>query len=188
MRRIAVSICLLAGVAPVSAQLTGVEGHVPPPTASEWQRIVGSYHLRVCRRGTRCVTDDDAGVQATLYVSIQRKAFNHQLRLGGIPSPDDNACYATVRIVRVAHPTIAGQFGGGSFPTKPNSQRPDISLVLGGSVDAFYIADVVVQDGRMEGTGRSTGSAISPDAAAPTDTVVGVRIGPPDLRPCMVKS
>jgi hypothetical protein len=180
----------LACGAAAHAQITGVEGRVPPPTEADWNRIIGSFHVRLCRRHSTCLGDDDPEVIATFFVSVGRHAMvldtaskNFALAVGGAGSPRDrNACYASER-VRVVHSSYAGQIGVGAFEVQPRSDTPVIPLVLGGSVDAFYIADVVVQDGHMEGIGHSEG-LVDPTAAWPKDTIVGTRIGPPNTGPC----
>jgi hypothetical protein len=159
--------------------MTGVEGRVPPPTEADWNRIVGSYHLRICQRDTPCRADADREVLGTYFVSIQR----HAITLRRV-APDQNACYVSAR-VRLVHDSYAGQMPSGIFAVQPRSDTPVIVLVLTANVDAFYDAYVVIRDGRLQGYAKSDGGFPQGASAKwPKDTVVGERIGPPDPRPC----
>jgi hypothetical protein len=178
------------------AQITGVEGRVLPPTEDDWNRVIGSYHLRVCQRGGMCADDAGPDVLLTYFVSIQR----HQIQLNAaeryrvawtwhfwplIRFEGLNACYAVLRTIRHAHPMYASPVGAGLFPANPEP-GPTVSLVLGGgAMDEFYLVDAVSVDGRLEGIGHSYDAPKHESDSWPKDTVVAVRTGPPDMRPCI---
>ena len=164
---------------PALAQITGVEGRVPPPDSADWIRVTGGYHIRVCRRGGACADDADRDVKSTYFVSIQPNP------LGKIPA--DNATVFMLHLeiasgFRPPNACYASQADAGIFTVQPKHAEPDITLVLGGSVDAFYDVKGTIENGRIEGTGQFNGPSAVP---SPVDTVVGVRTGPPDITPCI---
>ena len=76
--------------------------------------------------------------------------------------------------------------GIGLFDARPERQDAKVGLVLGGNaMDKFYIVDAVSVDGRLEGVGRSYDAPNHLGDSWPSDTVVGVRTGPPDTQPCI---
>jgi hypothetical protein len=105
----------LAYASPTFAQLTGVEGRVPPPTEDDWNRVIGVYHLRVCQRGGMCADDSDRDVLLIYFVSIQRDEIPSGV-VGDLrnawtwhfwpPSTPEgfNACYVVARTIRQTHP------------------------------------------------------------------------------------
>jgi hypothetical protein len=177
MRALLGVACLCAS--PALAQITGVEGRVPPPNAADWVHLIGGYHIRVCGRGGACADDSDGEVKSTYFVSIQRDS------LGRIPADSDTMFMLAVGSAgsfREANACYAGRAGAGVFTVHPKHAEPDITLILGGSVDAFYGVKGTIENGRIEGTGHFDGLNAAP---SPVDTVVGVRIGPPDITPCI---
>ncbi len=174
--------------------LTGVEGRVyhQKPTAIEWNRIVGSYHVRVCVRDGRCNDDAGTDVLAVLFVAIQIdtlswKAMNERqdfmLLIGSAGYESLNACYALERTSPRPWHSFPVVSQVGLFAVRPEPPAPDIAIALGANVDAFYTADAVIRDGHLEGIGRY--SAVPTTKTWPADTVVGDRVGPPTLQPCI---
>jgi hypothetical protein len=173
--------------------LTGVEGRVyhQKPTSDDWNRIIGSYHVRVCVRDGRCNDDAGTDVLAVLFVAIQidtiswpmHEREDFMLFIGSAGHESLNACYALERTSpRPSHSfPVVSQVG--LFAVRPEPPALDISIALGANVDAFYTADAVIRDGHLEGVGRY--SAVPTTKVWPADTVVGDRVGPPTLQPCI---
>lgn len=152
---------------------------MPPPNSADWGRLIGGYHIRVCRRGGACADDADRDVKSTYFVSIQRDP------LGRILADSDTVFMLYVGSAgdfREANGCYAGRAGAGVFTVHPKHAEPEITLILGGSVDAFYDVKGTIENGRIEGVGLFNGLNAVP---SPVDTVVGVRIGPPDITPCI---
>jgi hypothetical protein len=198
MRFAAGALCI-AGCAllpPAGAQppvVTGVEGRVyrTPPSAFDWSRIVGSWNVRVCSSGP-CDDDSSSTTLRTLFLSIQSDSFSLvnvdrdtqlMLRIGSYGGPPWNSCFTVVRRGGRSR-TYAGMSGVGVFATEPNPGADTINLILGAALDAFFTVHATVGDGRFEGIGRSVSAPRYADAAPP-DTVVGVRVGPPDPERCI---
>jgi hypothetical protein len=198
MRFAAGALCI-AGCAllpPAEAQppvLTGVEGRVyrTPPSAFDWSRIVGGWNVRVCSSGP-CDDDSSSTTLRTLFLSIQSDSLSLgnldretevRLRIGSYGGPPWNACFAVVRRGRRS-PTYAGMSGVGVFAIEPDPRADTINLMLGAALDAFFTVHVMIGDCRFVGIGRSVSGPRYADAAPP-DTVVGVRVGPPDPQRCI---
>ena len=198
MRFAAGALCI-AGCAllpPAEAQppvLTGVEGRVyhTPPSALDWSRIVGSWNVRVCSSGP-CDDDSSSTTLRTLFLSIQSDSLSLvsldrdtrlMLLIGSYGSPPWNACFTVVRR-RGRSRTYAGLSGVGVFAIEPVPAADTINLMLGAALDAFFTVHATIGDGRFEGIGRSVSAPRYADAAPP-DTVVGARVGPPDPQRCM---
>jgi hypothetical protein len=74
--------------------------------------------------------------------------------------------------------------GVGVFAIEPDPGADTINLMLGAALDAFFTVHAMIGDGRFDGIGRSVSGPRYADSAPP-DTVVGVRIGPPDPQRCI---
>jgi hypothetical protein len=164
--------------------------HHAVPSPADWSRVAGTYEIRVCRRGP-CDDAADRSALRTLFVSIQPdsipmtrldEATRFMLMTGMAGAPPWNACFTAVRLLRPAH-TYAGLSGVGVFYAEPDPITHQVTLWPGASVDAFYRVDAVLENGRLEGVGRSEQVPFT-ERPAP-DTVVGRRIGPPDPQRCI---
>jgi len=128
-------------------------------------RLDGSYRVSICRGA--CA--DSLLVRGYLVLSAEPGA-------GG-----GEGCFSLQRM-RGDVDTYAGIQPSGQVRWTPASGDP-LRLDLYRSPDASYAVELHPAGDGLRGTGRSAGFGYT-DRAAPTDSVIAERVGPPDGRLC----
>lgn len=133
----------------------------------------------------------DAGLSGSYRVSICRSSCADSLLVRGhlvlIASADTpgarggSGCFFLERVRRDVD-TYAGIQPSGQLRWETGPSDP-LRLELYRSPDASYAVELHAADEGLRGTGRSTGFGYE-EGAAPNDTVIAERVGPPDGRLC----
>ena len=166
---------------------TGCVNRHPPPAPS----ITGTYEITVCKLGSCSLGDTTQAVTygtLVLFASALPPVPDSALPLLDSFHGEANACFAV-------HPphdearTYAGLMGVGATiwqtDSTPAGRRLRFSLY--DSPDAAHRVVAELTQGRIAGRGESWGAGVAAVDYAP-DTVVGRRIGPPDITPCVAAS
>jgi hypothetical protein len=156
--------------------------------AQDEATIAGTYRIAVCTRPT-CALDDTA-TAATWGVLI---LFNSPISAMAIPESarplltmyvidrSANGCYA-MRKPDADAQTYAGSSGVGvtSWSVRPDGK---LTFMLYQSPDAGHSVQAVTQGDSLRGIGR-TWRHFESSVTFPPDTVLAVKVGPPDITPC----
>jgi hypothetical protein len=153
--------------------------------------VEGTYEIAVCKVG-RCAPGDTAvtltqGILvlfATRLPPVPDSAIN-LLRLPFLA--EGNMCFA-LEPRRPGSQTYAGLAGVEATRWQPDSatgQRITFSLYF--SPDAGHEVTARIRHGTLGGRGTSWGAGVAA-VEYPPDTIVGRRLGPPDITPCVAAS
>lgn len=160
-----------------------------PCGAQSRSRIAGTYDFWLCK-AANCASNhtSEAFVRGKLILSdttLELTVLPDSARplLSGMFGPKPlNACWAVER--RTSRTTYAG--GGGVGSTRWDFVHGDSARITFGlyhSPDAGHRVTASVVNGVLRGRGESSGAGVA-EVHWATDTVVGIRIGPPDVRIC----
>src|SRR6185503_416858 len=152
-------------------------------------QVAGTYRIAVCKSAPCSPADTTHALVWGLLVlndaplpfaSLPDSARRLLLRYT-VPARS-NACYALSR-ARGDVPTYAGMSGAGTTRWLRDSTSGALEFGLYRSPDAQHSVRAVLQGNTLSGTGSSSGAGAA-EVDYPRDTIVAVRVGPPDLAPC----
>jgi hypothetical protein len=159
----------------------------PRPVAS----AAGTYRVAVCKLGP-CAPGDSAGALVTGHLVLLEAALDtaalpdsaRRLLRGSFLGGPANGCYV-LRRGGAPGPTYAGAAGVAATRWRTGPEAPGVlRLVLFRSPDASHeVRAALTADGLLRGRGVSRGVGAAAVTWAP-DTVVAVRVGPPDVTRC----
>jgi hypothetical protein len=168
-----------------AALLGGCVGPARAPAAPTPRTLAGTYELAVCR-GAPCLPSDSATAYASFTVAIYDSLAAAQIDM---PRTRYEVAPATGCFVRghrraVAPDSYAGIAIREYFVWKSDSAG-SVLFPLFQSPDAGYVVRLRPTAAGLAGTGTSYGFDFGgPPPAYPRDTVVAVRVGPPDRLYC----
>ena len=152
-------------------------------------QVAGTYRIAVCTSAP-CTPRDTAHAlvwgllvlnDAPLpFASLPDSARRLLVRYS-VPARS-NACYALSRASGTPR-TYAGIAGAGTTRWLRDTVSGTLEFTLYQSPDARHVVRAALRGDTLSGTGMSSGAG----AAAvdyPRDTIVALRVGPPDLAPC----
>src|SRR5688572_1746922 len=154
--------------------------------------VAGTYSIAVCKQ-LPCSPGDSAsasvvGTLVLLDSVLLRSSIPDSARWlfnpFQEPSQSRNACYALKRLQENVE-THAGGVSTSHWHRDPQ-QLDRIRFTLYRSPDALHEVSVRVVGSRLEGSGQSSGVGAA-ETHWPKDSVVAVRVGPPDPSICINK-
>jgi hypothetical protein len=151
------------------------------------QSPAGTYRLVLCTGASPCHVADSAqaGAWGTLVLLAPPDTLAWGIRPHYLRQPA-NACFALRRAAHGA-PPLAGTLGPqGTFWDQDSTHHVRFALYrspdAGYNVSARFIGDTLRGQGQAWSALRRTPTGAA--TTAPRDVVLGVRIGPPDVRAC----
>jgi hypothetical protein len=150
--------------------------------------IPGTYAISVCKTAPCTPGDSSHAVawgQLVLFAdSINLRALPDSARrlLEGLFL--DRPANGCVIMQRASNATTYAGGVRGTYWSSDSSRGGWINLTLYRSPDAHHAVTARVIGTALRGTGRSAGAGAA-EVDWPTDTIVGERIGPPDLAACV---
>ena len=152
-------------------------------------QVAGTYRIAVCKSAP-CTPADTAHALAwgllvlndapLPFASLPDSA--RRLRVQYSVPARNNACYALSRAPGNAR-TFAGIDGAGTTRWLRDSVSGALEFKLFWSLDAFHSVRAVPRGDTLRGTGMSWGTGAE-ELNNPRDTIVALRVGPPDLAAC----
>ncbi len=158
---------------------------VQAATSSKDQKFTGTYEFIICKGA--CSFSDRGNVFATAVVVFFDSVITASDRERIDPfynyDPSDvRACYAVSRKMQ-AHSYVGINNKTGVAPWKLDGHTVQFDLFH--SPDAGYVVEVNRTGDLLIGTGKSWGAgAGAPPSDYGPDTVIGRRMGPPDMSAC----
>lgn len=156
-------------------------------------KVAGTYRIAVCKSAPCSPTDTARALAWGLlilndaplpFASLPDSARRLLVRYA-VPERS-NACY-TLRRADGNPRTYAGISGAGTTRWQRDTTSGALVFTLYRSPDAVHTVRAAVRGDTLSGGGISSGAGAA-EVDYPRDTVVAVRVGPPDLEPCVEAS